>query len=186
MAGIIKIERLTHAARVRRVDVYVHWSVFLISALVLLGELRKPIDAAIGLAAYYAVLVLHEAGHLMMARHRGYDALSMEIYPVFGLAYFERPDSRLDRALIAWGGVIAQAAVGIPLSLYTASAGYTRFEALNAALAILGGLSLLIAVLNLLPIGRLDGSTAWDLIPAWIEQRRNRRVRRSVPYRSTR
>jgi Zn-dependent protease len=88
------------------------------------------------------------------------------------LARFERPDSRVDRALIAWGGVLAQAIVGIPLALYAALVGYTPFAALNAVLVILGGYSLCAAAFNLLPVRPLDGSVAWDLIPAYLEQKR--------------
>ena len=186
MGGPIKLDRLIRVARVRRVDVYVHWSVFLIGALVLLNSLRKPVVTVIGIAAYLGVLVIHETGHLIMARHKGYDALAMELYPILGLARIEQPGSRVDRAMIAWGGVLAQAVIGIPLTLYVLVAGYTRFESLNAVLAILGGASLLVAAFNLLPIYRLDGSTAWDLIPALIERRQSRRARRALPYRSPR
>ena len=132
------------------------------------------------MAAYLSLLILHESGHLMMARRRGYQAFSVALYPIFGLARFEAPDSRLDHALIAWGGVLAQAVVAIPLTLYIVLAGYTPFEPLNAALAILGGYSLFVAVFNLLPIRPLDGSRAWDIIPAWMELRR--RQRRAVGF----
>ena len=165
---------------------YVHWSVFLITVVMLLGTLRKPLATVIGLAAYLGVLIIHEVGHLIMARLRGYEALSIELYPISGIARFERPDSRLDRAAIAWGGVVAQAIVGIPIALYVAVFGYTPWEALNAALVILSGFSLCIAAFNLLPISPLDGSVAWDLMPAFIQRRRVRRDRRLPRYRSSR
>jgi Zn-dependent protease len=110
----------------------------------------------------------------------------MAIYPIFGLASFEAPDSRIDRALIAWGGVLAQAMVAVPLTVYIMIAGYTPYEPLNAVLAILGGYSLLVAAFNLLPIRPLDGSKAWDIIPAWFEQRRLRRNQPPLAYRSPR
>lgn len=186
MAGSLRFSRLTRVVRVSRVDIYVHWSVFFISALLILGAIRNPLPTVIGVAAYLAVLVIHEAGHLTVARLKGYDALSMEIYPILGIAYYEMPHSRLDRALIAWGGVVAQAVVGIPIVLFTAVLGYAPSEALNAALAVPGGVSICIAAFNLLPLGRLDGSVAWDLIPAFIESRQIRRTRRALPYRSPR
>ena len=110
----------------------------------------------------------------------------MALYPIFGLASFEVPNSRIDRALIAWGGVLAQLAVAIPLTLYIVLAGYTPFEPLNAVLAILGGYSLVVVAFNLLPIRPRDGSRAWDLIPAWFEQRRIRKNRGPLMYRSPR
>jgi Zn-dependent protease len=168
----LKFGRLTRVAQVRGVDVYVHWSIFAIGALILLRSARKPLTTVIGLAAYLSLLIIHESGHLIMARRRGYQAYSIAFYPIFGLARFERPDSRVDRALIAWGGVLAQAIVGIPLALYAALVGYTPFAALNAVLVILGGYSLCAAAFNLLPVRPLDGSVAWDLIPAYLEQKR--------------
>jgi Zn-dependent protease len=172
--------------RVKGVDVYVHWSVFIIGAVILLCALRRPLAAVAGLMAYLSVLLIHEFGHLIMARRRGNDALSIELYPIHGIARLEMPESRFDRALIAWGGVLAQAVVGIPLVASTIVFGYSPFEAINALLAILGGFSLFIAAFNLLPVAPLDGATAWDLIPAFIERKRMRRNRRVYPYRSSR
>jgi len=92
-----KLGRLTRVARVCRVDVYVHWAVFAIAAVMLLGTLRNPLATVIGLAAYLSVLIIHECGHLIMARRLGYDALSMELYPLVEYARFEKPDSRFHR-----------------------------------------------------------------------------------------
>ncbi len=186
MPRSLELSRLSYLTRDHRINVYVHWSVFLISALMLLGTLQNRLATVIGLASYLGVLIIHESGHLMMARLRGYEALSIELYPIFGIACYERPESRFDRAAIAWGGVLAQAAVGVPVAVYIAMQGYSRFEPVNAALAILGDISLCIAAFNLLPLGPLDGSFAWDLLPAFIERRRNRHRRRVVPYRSAR
>jgi Zn-dependent protease len=165
--------RLTHVGQVRGVDVYLHWSIPAVALVVLATANRGPATTIPGMAAYLTLLILHESGHLIMARRRGYRPYSMALYPIFGLARFEAPESRLDRALIAWGGVLAQMAVGVPLTLYVLLAGYTRFEGLNAAIAILGEYSLCVAAFNLLPIPPLDGSKAWDLIPAWMERRRH-------------
>ncbi|HEX3745464.1 MAG TPA: hypothetical protein VHW09_16085 [Bryobacteraceae bacterium] len=183
---MLRIGRLTRVARVAGVAVYVHWSVLVIGIVILAELTHKAASTLTGMAAYLAVLIVHESGHLMMARRRGYQAFSMALYPIFGLARFEAPDSRIDRALIAWGGVLAQAALALPLTLYIALAGYTPFEPVNAVLAILGGYSLLVACFNLLPVRPLDGSKAWDIVPAWIEQRRLQRSRRPLAYRPPR
>jgi Zn-dependent protease len=182
----MRFGRLTHVAQVRGVDVYVHWSIFAIGILILAGLTRKTGSTLLGMAAYLGLLIIHESGHLMMARRRGYQTFSMALYPIFGLASFEAPASRIDRALIAWGGVLAQFVVAVPLTMYIVLLGYTPFEPLNAVLAILGGYSLIVAAFNLLPIRPLDGSKAWDLIPAWFEQRRMRRNRPPLMYRSPR
>jgi Zn-dependent protease len=100
---------------------------------------------------------------------------SVEIYPIFGLTKFEMPWSRFDHCVIAWGGVIAQAIVAVPIVVYVSVFGYTRFEPANAVLALLGFFSLGVAVFNLLPIRRLDGSTAWGIVPEAIKRFRMRR-----------
>jgi Zn-dependent protease len=182
----MQVGRLTHVAQVCGVDVYVHWSILAFGVVILAGTTRKLTSTVIGMVAYLTLLILHESGHLFMARRRGYQAFSVALYPIFGLASFEAPDSRIDRALIAWGGVLAQAAVAVPLTLYIVLVGYTPFEPLNAVLAILGGYSLLVAAFNLLPICPLDGSRAWDIIPAWFEHRRLRRNRPPLAFRSPR
>jgi len=180
---MVRVGRLTHVAQVHGVDVYVHWSIFAIAIVIVAGLTRKPVTTFIGMAAYLGLLILHESGHLMMARRRGYQAFSMALYPIFGLASFEAPDSRIDRALIAWGGVLAQFVVAIPVTLYALLVGYTPFEPINAVLAIFGGYSLIVAAFNLLPIRPLDGSRAWDIVPAWWELRK---TRRPLVYRSPR
>lgn len=186
MPASIKLGWLTRIARISQVDIYVHWSIFLVATLILLGARRQPLPTLVGLTAYLAILIIHESGHLIIARRRGYDALSIELYPIFGIARFERPGSRFDRGLIAWGGVLAQTIVSVPIVLCVAVFGYSPRETLNTAVAILGAGSLGIAAFNLLPVRPLDGSVAWDLIPAFFERRRLRRNRRVVPYRSSR
>ncbi|HUB81172.1 MAG TPA: hypothetical protein VMB03_20355 [Bryobacteraceae bacterium] len=168
----MQVGRLTRVAQVCGVDVYVHWSILAFAVVILAGTTRKLTSTLIGMGAYLALLILHESGHLFMARRRGYQAFSMALYPIFGLASFEAPDSRVDRALIAWGGVLAQAVVAVPLTLYLILAGYTPFEPVNAVLVILGGYSLVVALFNLLPVRPFDGSRAWDIIPAWLERKR--------------
>jgi len=42
-------------------------------------------------------------------------------------------------------------------------------------LAILGFFSLGVAIFNLLPIGQLDGVTAWAIFPELVRRRRRRR-----------
>jgi Zn-dependent protease len=65
---------------------------------------------------------------------------------------------------------VAQAVVALPLVILVETFGYTRFQPLNAILAIFGFLSLSVAVFNLLPVPPLDGAVAWALLPALIKR----------------
>jgi stage IV sporulation protein FB len=147
---------------IRGVDSYVHWTVFLVAALILAGVLRHPGLTLLGLAAYLSVLLIHEAGHLIAAQRKGCQVLSIELYPVFGVTRFSTPWSRVDHSVIAWGGVVAQAVVFVPLILWVVLFGYTRAEAVQMIFAILGFFSLGVVIFNLLPVAGLDGAPHGD------------------------
>ena len=168
----IRFDKQTKIGKIRGVDLYVHWSLFLVAAVILGGVLRNPVLSLLGLAAYWGVLLIHEIGHLVAAQRLGCTVFAIELYPIFGFTRFGTPWSRLDHCIIAWAGVAAQALVAIPLVTWVALFGYSRFEVVNMLFAILGYFSLAVAVFNLLPIPRLDGSIAWGIFPAWLAERR--------------
>ncbi len=174
----IRLDKLTRVMQIKGVDVYVHWTVFLIAAVMLANTYRRPVLTLVGMSAWLGLILIHECGHLIAAQWRHCEVLSIELYPIHGFCRFEMPWLRFDHCLIAWGGVVAQAVVAIPLVAYVLIFGYTRFQPLNAILAILGFYSLAVAAFNLLPAGRLDGMTAWGLIPEWVRRIRTRRKKR--------
>jgi len=174
-ANPIRLDKRTKIGQIRGVDTYVHWTVFLVAAVILSGVLRRPGLTLLGLTAYWGVLLIHETGHLVAAQRLGCPVFSIEIYPIFGFTTFGTPYSRVDHCLIAWAGVIAQAVIAIPLVIWVVLFGYSRFEAVNMVFAILGYFSLATALFNLLPIRRLDGAIAWGIFPALVAQRRLKR-----------
>jgi len=178
----IRVDKLTEVIRVRGVSVYIHWTVFLIAAIILYNAIRRPAAALLGLISYFGVLFIHEWGHVIAARRMRCQAFSVELYPIFGVTKFETPWSRFDHCVIAWAGVVAQAVVAVPIVVYVSIFGYTRFEPVNAVLALLGFFSLGVAVFNLLPVGRLDGSIAWGIIPESVKRFRMRRRSPSLRY----
>ena len=171
-ANPIRLDKHTKIGQIRGVDTYVHWTVFLVAAIILAGVLRDPGLTLRGLAAYWGVLLIHETGHLIAAQRLECPVFSIELYPIFGFTTFGTPRSRLDHCVIAWAGVLAQAVIAIPLVLWVAVFGYSRFQAVNMLFAILGYFSLASAAFNLLPIRRLDGSIAWGIFPALLTRRR--------------
>ena len=158
MVRRLKPRKLMHVGWVRGVELYVHWSVFAIAAVMLVGTLRRPLLTLVGLLSYLSVLLIHECGHMIAAQRRRYKVWSIELYPIFGFCRFEEPWSRLDACAIAWGGVVAQAVIGIPLVAWVVVFGYTRFEPINAVFALLGFYSLCVAACNLIPAEPLDGA----------------------------
>lgn len=103
---------------------------------------------------------------MVAAQRKGCAVWSIELYPIWGITRFNEPYSRYDHSVIAWGGVIAQAIVAVPLVVLTETFGYTRFQSLNTILAMFGFFSLFVAAFNLIPAPPLDGAIAWGLVPA--------------------
>jgi Zn-dependent protease len=178
--------KLVQIMEINGVKVFFHWSVLLIGGLILLGAVEDPRLAFTVLAAYYGVILLHECGHMVAAQRTGCLVTSIELYPIWGITCFSEPYSRYDLYVIAWGGVLAQAAVAIPLIAWVEIFGFTRFPPVNALLSIMGFFSLSMAAFNLLPIRPLDGSIAWRLLPALIKRRPTRPAKRENAWRSWR
>jgi hypothetical protein len=184
--NMLHIDRLTHIGRVNRVDVYVHWSVFAIVLLMLWGVLERPLTTLIGISCWMGVMFLHECGHMLAAQRRRSHVFEITLYPVFAFTRFAEPWSRLDHAIIKWGGVLAQLFVALPCLLWINFVGYTPFEAANAALAIFGPFSVAIAIFNLLPFEPLDGKMAWQIVPAVFERVKRRKTQRAAGWRTYR
>ncbi len=167
--------KFAQVMRIRGVDVNVHWSVLAISGLMLLNAIKQPAVSLVALLSYYAMLLVHESGHVFAAQRKGCHVSEVRLYPVWAITCFGTPWSRFDHCVIAWGGVVAQAIVAAPLIVFVSVFGYTRFEPLNAFLAILGFFSIGVAAFNLLPIPFLDGSIAWSIVPEWFRRCRSQR-----------
>ena len=179
----IRLDKLTEVLRINGVPVYVHWSVWAIVAVVLFNVIRHPLESLMGIVAYLSVLLIHETGHLIAAERMHCEVHSIRLYPICGVTSLEMPWSKFDDCVIAWGGVIAQAVVAVPIVLVVTVFGYSRFEAINAVLALLGFFSLGVAIFNLLPVKPLDGAIAWAIIPEAFKRIREKRERRPPAWR---
>jgi Zn-dependent protease len=182
----MRLPKLIEIMEIKRVKVRVHWSVVLIGGLILLGAVENPLLASIVLVSYFGVILLHECGHMFAAHNRGCAVWSIELYPIWGITYFGEPCSRYDHCIIAWGGVVAQLVVALPILVWVEVFGYTRFQPINAILAIFGFFSLSTVVFNLLPIRPFDGSIAWRLLPDLFKRRSARTPKREPGWRSWR
>jgi hypothetical protein len=168
----IRLDKMTLLLKVGSVKVYFHWTVFALSIFMLTGALEKPLTTSVALLSWISVMFIHEIGHMVAAQRLGCVVEKIEMYPIFAKTYFETPWTRFDHCIIAWAGVIAQMVFAVPLVVYEVKFGYPGIEPLDAVIAILGFLSILIAIFNLLPMRGLDGAMAWQLLPALFQRRR--------------
>lgn len=183
---VTKLNRVYELMEINGVKVFAHWSVLLIGAAVLVGAVSDPVMAFSVLGAYYGVILLHECGHMIAAQRKHCVVWSIELYPIWGMTRFSEPYSHFDRCVIAWGGIAAQVIVAVPLIVLTETFGYTRFQPLNAVLAIFGFFSLFVAVFNLVPVPPLDGAVAWGLLPAIFKRSQARDAKREPGWRTWR
>lgn len=177
------LKTLIEVMEIKRVKVFVHWSVLAIGVVILLGAVDDPWLAFTVLGAYYGVILLHECGHMVAAQRKGCWVASIDVYPIWGVTHFSEPSSRSDLGVIAWSGVLAQAVVAVPVVVLVEIFGYTRFQPINALLVIFGFFSLSTAAFNLIPVRPLDGAIAWRLLPSIIQRRADRSARSKPPWR---
>jgi Zn-dependent protease len=164
--------------------VYVHWSVFAVTAVMMLSAIENAAATLFAVSAYLGVLLLHEWGHLVAAQRRRCAVWSIELYPLHGFTRISAPASHYDACVIAWGGVLAQLTLAAPLIVAVTIFGFTPIGPLNALIAMFGYFSAMVAVLNLFPVPRLDGATAWQIVPhLWRRWVRSGVASRDAPSR---
>jgi Zn-dependent protease len=160
--------------RILGARVYVHWTVLAVVLLLALISLRSPVYAAISIASYLAVIVVHETGHAWVAHRLGYHVEDVRIAFFHGRCTYEAPYTESDDAMIAWGGVLAQLAIALPVLIVATLFDDRDLGYASPVVAFLGYLNLLIALVNLAPAAGLDGHTAWRAIPLLWKRRRSR------------
>src|SRR4029079_9211408 len=64
-------------------------------------------------AAMLGIMIVHELGHALLARRYGLHLLSIDITGVGGVCRLEGDPTLREAAIVAWGGVLAQAALAV-------------------------------------------------------------------------
>jgi Zn-dependent protease len=162
--------------RVFGAPVHVHWSVAVVVLALLATASDDWLIGVVAVLSYLAIIVIHEMGHAYFARRVGTRPTKITIGFIHGLCYYEDVYDARDEAIIAWGGVIAQATVGVPLVLLNAFFGFGNMDPFGPVIAYLGYFSLIFAVFNLIPAPGLDGGKAWKLVPILISDLKAGRI----------
>jgi Zn-dependent protease len=160
--------------QIRGAPVFLHWSVLVVMGGCLATSIAEPLLAVIAAASYFSVILIHEYGHAWVASRLGYRVRVIKLSVIHGECIYESgyEDAR-DAALIAWGGPLAQFAAALVVWSISFIGVIGESDAFGPLIAFLGYLGPLVALVNLAPSPRMDGETAWPLIPMlWRDLRR--------------
>jgi hypothetical protein len=105
----------SNTLRILGARLHIHWSAFVAAGILFGALIRQPIHALVAVLSYFAVILLHEAGHALFAKQLGYPPVNIYLTFIHGLCEYGHPDTLKEQATIAWGGVLVQLGVAIPL-----------------------------------------------------------------------
>lgn len=156
-------------------ELTIHWTV-LLAALFVGGWPPSWRRTALVLLT----ILVHELGHALFVRWRGLTTLEIQVHGFGGVCVHES-GHYLDNVIIAWGGVVAQAVVLLPVGVF-AFAIFPPNWAFPVA-SVFVSTNLFLIVFNLLPIPPLDGHLAWKLPGLLWRRRAPRRERKPTKAR---
>jgi Zn-dependent protease len=169
-----------------RIPVQMHWTVLLAFAWLYLFTWNL-LATAIASAAFFALLVAHEYGHVFVLRRRKIAVTGITLYGIHGETQYNDYSAKPgDVVAAAWGGVAAQALILAIATLirFTVDLSAAPLAAVVAGpvLMVFTTLNVFLIIIALLPIGPFDGHAAWQVIP---RMRKKVRAKAKAPPRST-
>ena len=178
--GFLKLKNL----KIFGAEVFVHWNVLLYGLIGLSGWATGPIQAATCILLLLLLILLHEAGHAAVAKKLGYQPINISLKDIHGYCVYEyilNSEFEKDEAKIAWGGVLAQLTVAVPLIIMANTTSIFKDKFMSPVVGVLGYYSVLMVIFNLLPIKSLDGNKAWKLFPIILAERKYNKIKKRRP-----
>lgn len=144
--------------RLARVTLRVHWTTP-IGFFFLSGFSLNPLVWA----SLLLVIVVHEVGHAILARRYFLRVVSIDVNGFGGVCRLEGDPTSRQAAVVAWGGVLAQAVLLVAALFLRAVIRVVAANLLDGMFDTLITSNAVLIVLNLLPWKPLDGADAWRL-----------------------
>jgi Zn-dependent protease len=153
-----------HLFRFRGIDVFLHWSWFLVAIFEIQGGFNHYSSRmwnALEYLGLFVIVLLHEFGHSLACRQVGGNANRIVLWPLGGVAYVD-PPPRPGATLwsIAAGPLVNVALAPILYLLLTGARAAGWRDSLPDVYRLLGALwrtDVVLFVFNMLPIFPLDG-----------------------------
>jgi Zn-dependent protease/CBS domain-containing protein len=155
--------------RIAGIQIYIHFTFFILLAWFGLAEglaTGRWESAAIRLALFATlavIIVLHELGHALAARHFGIRTRDITLLPIGGVARLERmPEKPLQELIVALAGPAVNVVIAVALIVGLILSGrlIAWEEALHLGTAFvlnLIAINVILAVFNLIPAFPMDG-----------------------------
>src|SRR5213592_3103353 len=153
-----------HLFRIAGVDVFLHWSWFLVAAFEISGRTRTYSSLSWNILEYlalFSIVLLHEYGHALACRQVGGRANQIVLWPLGGVAYVD-PPPRPGATLwsIAAGPLVNLVLAPVLTVLLLVARQAEMAEALPNFYLFLRAICFInfaLLIFNLLPIYPLDG-----------------------------
>ena len=154
--------------RVAGIDVYMHGTFLILLAWVGVShylQRHSLADAGTGVVfilALFAIIVLHELGHALTARHYGIRTRDITLLPIGGVARLERmPDDPRQELLVALAGPAVNVALAALLVGVVTPSAWPEVQWVGGDfLSKLLWVNVSLAVFNLIPAFPMDGGRA--------------------------
>jgi membrane-associated protease RseP (regulator of RpoE activity) len=156
--------------RIYGAPVYLHWSALLVMGVLLGISFNSPVLAIISICSYFGIIMLHETGHAFVAHKLRCDVKGVYLGFLHGKCKCKVPENQKYKSLIAWGGVAAQLVVALPLIIGAQTLSINEIYGIGPVVAFMGYISVLVALVNIVPGPGLDGIEAWMLIPVLVKE----------------
>lgn len=145
----------------RGVDYRVHWLTFIV--MVLLSDGPYSLGRWCG---FFFLVLVHEWGHAFVARGYALQVYEIRLLPLGGQCIHEGAPFPKAASAVAWGGVMAQALLFLPLELLRQTGLWPGGSFFTQLAFVYGPLNLAMILFNLLPFRGLDGYLAWQYFSA--------------------
>jgi Zn-dependent protease len=156
--------------RWRGAPVRLHWTLPLIALV--FGQGRFVPGFWLG---FVLIVLIHELGHAALVRRFHCSVVSIDIHGMGGVCRWSGAPSPIQRAWIAWGGVLAEVVALAATYLAFALAGRPETAFTIQLAAAFTTTNIWMIAFNLLPMPPLDGAEAWKLPGLLFARRRRRR-----------
>jgi stage IV sporulation protein FB len=112
---------------------------------------------------FVLLLLVHEIGHAVLVRRARCQIISIDVHALGGVCRWQGEATPIQRARIAWGGVLAQTLLFVAVAVVVELAGDPRSMFARDLVDAFVSANAVLILLNLIPIGPFDGAEAWKL-----------------------